>query len=229
MIKMQPEMSEQMKINHFHSLLKKGALQTFKNISTTNIQTLEDALVIFRRKYVKPESQASSKHKWHRLVLDLNTMKLPVFLDELNQVAKKCFGITLRKWLTVSFTQKCHWNWKIRQHSQTTKGFLWWNCRPSWKGIRTQQRSPMTYQWHHWLPQQLSLKPFSPLGKPPTLSATTAKKRAILSKTARNWKRRKRKLPNKANLLRGRHIPNAGLVASFTTLKKDAGRVQEHI
>ena len=52
MIKMQPTMTEQMKINHFHSLLRKGALQTFRNITSINRQTLEDVLVIFRRKYV---------------------------------------------------------------------------------------------------------------------------------------------------------------------------------
>ena len=39
MIKMQPEMTEQMKINHFHSLLRKNALQTFRNINSTNRQT----------------------------------------------------------------------------------------------------------------------------------------------------------------------------------------------
>ena len=82
MIKMQPEMTEQMKINHFHSLLRKNALQTFRNINTANRQTLEDVLVIFRRKYVKPESQATAKHKWHRLTFDPNTMKLPDFLEE---------------------------------------------------------------------------------------------------------------------------------------------------
>ena len=92
MIKMQPEMTEQMKINHFHSLLRKNALQTFRNISSSNRQTLEDVLIIFRRKYVKPESQATAKHKWHRLVFDPNTMKLPDFLEELNQGAEKAFG-----------------------------------------------------------------------------------------------------------------------------------------
>ena len=92
MIKMQPEMTEQMKINHFHSLLRKNALQTFRNINSTNRQTLEDVLVIFRRKYVKLESQATAKHKWHHLVFDPNTMKLPDFLEELNQGAKKAFG-----------------------------------------------------------------------------------------------------------------------------------------
>ena len=92
MIKKQPEMAEQMKINHFHSLLRKNALQTFRNISSSNRQTLEDVLVIFRRKYVKPESQATAKHKWHCLVFDTNTMKLPDFLEELNQGAEKAFG-----------------------------------------------------------------------------------------------------------------------------------------
>ena len=92
MIKMQPEMTETMKINHFHSLLRKNALQTFRNINSANRQTLEDVLAIFRRKYVKPESQATAKNKWHKLVFDPNTMKLPDFLEELNQGAEKAFG-----------------------------------------------------------------------------------------------------------------------------------------
>ena len=85
-------MTETMKINHFHSLLQKNALQTFRNINTANRQTLEDILAVFRRKYVKPESQATAKHKWHKLVFDLNTMKLPDFLEEPNQGAEKAFG-----------------------------------------------------------------------------------------------------------------------------------------
>ena len=97
MIKMQSEMSEQMKINHFHSLLRKGPLQTFRNISTAKRQPLEDVLVIFRRKYVKPEAQATAKHKWHRLVFDPNTMKLPDFLEELNEWAEKAFGDNTQK------------------------------------------------------------------------------------------------------------------------------------
>ena len=63
MIKMQSDMTETMKINHFHSLLQKNALQTFRNINTANRQTLEDIRAVFRRKSVKPESQATAKHK----------------------------------------------------------------------------------------------------------------------------------------------------------------------
>ena len=70
---MQPALTEQMKITHFHSLLRKRALQTFKNINSNNHQTLEDVLVLFRRKYVKPETQATAKHKRHRLTFDPNT------------------------------------------------------------------------------------------------------------------------------------------------------------
>ena len=64
----------------------------FRNINTANKQTLEDILDVFRRKYVKPESQMTDKHKWHRLVFDQNTNKLPDFLEELNQGAEKAFG-----------------------------------------------------------------------------------------------------------------------------------------
>ena len=92
MIKMQPDMTETMKINHFHSLLRKIALQTFRNINSAKRQTLEDILAVFRRKYVKPESQVTVKHKWQKLVFDSNTMKLPDFLEELNQGAEKVFG-----------------------------------------------------------------------------------------------------------------------------------------
>ena len=95
-IKMQPEMSEQMKINYFHSLLRKNALQIFRNISTANRQTLEDVLFLFKRKYVKPESQATANHKEHPLVFDPNTMKLPDFLEELIQRVAKTFGTTLK-------------------------------------------------------------------------------------------------------------------------------------
>ena len=92
MIKMQPDMTEAMKNNHFHSLLRKNALQTFRNISSANRQTLEVVLAVFCRKYVKPELQATAKHKWHKLVFDPNTMKLPDFLEDLNHGAEKAFG-----------------------------------------------------------------------------------------------------------------------------------------
>ena len=92
MLKMQPEMTEAMKINHFHAHLRKDALQTFRNISAVNKETLDDVLIVFRRKYVKTESQATAKHKWHKLTFDPNTKSLPDFLEELNECAERAFG-----------------------------------------------------------------------------------------------------------------------------------------
>ena len=48
MLKMQPEMTEAMKINHFHAHLQKEALQTFRNISALNKKTLDDLQIVFR-------------------------------------------------------------------------------------------------------------------------------------------------------------------------------------
>ena len=92
MLKIQPEMTEAMKINHFHAHLRKEALQTFRNISALNKKTLDDVIIVFRRKYVKPESQATTKHKWHKLTFDPNTKSLPDFLEKLNEYAKRAFG-----------------------------------------------------------------------------------------------------------------------------------------
>ena len=92
MLKMQPEMTKAMKINPFHAHLRKEALQTFRNISAVNRKTLDDVLIVFRRKYVKPESQATAKHKWHKLTFDPTTKSLPDFLEELNECAERAFG-----------------------------------------------------------------------------------------------------------------------------------------
>ena len=86
-----------------------------------NRQKLEDILAIIRRKYVKPEYQATSKHKLHRVVFDPNTMKPPDFLEELNQGAEKAFGENAQAMIdsllfateteTISqygLTKKCH-------------------------------------------------------------------------------------------------------------------------
>ena len=92
MLKMQPEMTEAIKINHFHAHSLKDALQTFRNISASNKKSFDDVLILFRQKYVKPDSQATAKHKWHKLTFDTNTKSLPDFVEELNECAERAFG-----------------------------------------------------------------------------------------------------------------------------------------
>ena len=91
-LRMQPALTEEMKINHFHAHLRGLALKTFKNIQRTPTTTLEDILVVFRGKYVKPESSASAKHRFHRWGFDPERQKLPDFLEELQERAEKAFG-----------------------------------------------------------------------------------------------------------------------------------------
>ena len=92
MLKMQPEMIEAKKNNHFHAHLREEALQAFGIISTSNKKTLDDVLIVFRRKYVKPKSQGTAKHKRHKLISDPNTKSLSDLLEELNKCAETAFG-----------------------------------------------------------------------------------------------------------------------------------------
>ena len=91
-LRMQPNLTKEMKINHFHAHLRGLALKTFKNIQRTPSTTLEDILKVFRRKYVKPESSASAKRRFNRLFFDPENQKLPDFLEELQESAEKAFG-----------------------------------------------------------------------------------------------------------------------------------------
>ena len=63
-LKIHNQLSEEDKINCFHSLMRADALQTFKNILSPNREILGEILTVLRRKYVKPQSMATAKHKF---------------------------------------------------------------------------------------------------------------------------------------------------------------------
>ena len=92
MLKVQPEVPEAMKINHLDAHLRKEALQTFKKISASNKKTLDAVPIVFRRNYVKPESQPTAKHKRDKLTFDPITKSLSDFLEELNDCAQRASG-----------------------------------------------------------------------------------------------------------------------------------------
>ena len=98
LLKMQPEMSKAMKINHFHSFLPKDALQIFRNINASSKRTLEDVLIVFRRIYVRPQSQAAAKHKWHKLTFEPHTKPHSDFLEELNECAERASHLLNSNW-----------------------------------------------------------------------------------------------------------------------------------
>ena len=92
-LKIHNHLTEEDKINYFHSLMRGDALQTFKNITSPNRENLGEILTVFRRKYVKPQSMATAKHKFQRLGFNPANQKLIDFLNELQKLAKDAFGV----------------------------------------------------------------------------------------------------------------------------------------
>ena len=69
------------------------ALQTFKNINGPTRENLGEILAVLRRKYVKPQSMATAKNKFHKLAFHPANQKLVDFFDELQKLAKDGFRI----------------------------------------------------------------------------------------------------------------------------------------
>ena len=73
--------------------MRGDSLQTFKNITNPNREDLGEILTVFRRKYVKPQSMVTAKHKFQRLVFNPANQKLIDFLDEIQKLAKDASGV----------------------------------------------------------------------------------------------------------------------------------------
>ena len=92
-LKIHNQLTEDDRINYFHSLMRGDTLQTFKNINGPTPENLAEILAVFRRNYVKPQSMATAKHKFQKLVFNPANQKLVDFLDELQKLAKDALGI----------------------------------------------------------------------------------------------------------------------------------------
>ena len=92
-LKLHNQVTEDDRINYFHSLMRGDALQTFENKNGPTQEKLEELLAFFRRKCVKPQSMATAKHKFQKLVFNPANQKLVDFLDELQKLTEDAFGI----------------------------------------------------------------------------------------------------------------------------------------
>ena len=91
-LKIHNQLTEDDRITCFHSLMRRDALQTFKNINGPNRENFGKILAVFPRTYVKPQSIATAKHKIQKLFFNPANQKLVDFLDELQNLAKNAFG-----------------------------------------------------------------------------------------------------------------------------------------
>ena len=92
-LKIHNQLTEDDRINFFHSLMRGDALQTFKNICGPTRENLGEILAVFRKKYVKPQSMETAKHKFQKLDFNPANQNLVDFLDELQKLAKDAFRI----------------------------------------------------------------------------------------------------------------------------------------
>ena len=92
-LKTHNQLREEDKTNYLHSVMRGDALQTFKNITRPNRENLAEVVTVFRRKYVKPQSMATAKHKFQRMVFNPANQKLSELLDEFQKLAKDAFGV----------------------------------------------------------------------------------------------------------------------------------------
>ena len=89
------QLTEEAKINYFHSLIRGESLQTFENSNGPTRENLGEILAIFRGKYLKFQSMATAKHKFEKFAFNPANQKLVDFLDALQQLAKDEFGIAI--------------------------------------------------------------------------------------------------------------------------------------
>ena len=91
-LKNQNQLTKDDRINYFNCLMRGDALQTFKNINGPTGKNLVEIIAAFRRNYVKPQSMATSKHRFQKLVFNPANQILVDFLDELQKLAKDSLG-----------------------------------------------------------------------------------------------------------------------------------------
>ena len=133
-LKIHNQLTEEDKIYYFRSLMRGDALQTFKNISSPNRENLVEILTVFRRKYVKPQSMATAKHKFQQLVFN---PEVNWFFGRTPEIGKRCVR---------SFCPSNHWPIHICQKASTPEEnnkpgplgerHVWTDCDTSRKGIR---------------------------------------------------------------------------------------------
>ena len=92
-LKIHNQLTEEDRINYFHSFMRGDALRIFKNINDRTRENLGEMLAVFRWEYVKPQSMATAKNKFQKPAFNPANHKLVDFLDELQNLAKDAFVI----------------------------------------------------------------------------------------------------------------------------------------
>ena len=91
-LKIHNQLTEEDKIYYFHSRMRGDALQKTSPAPTERVWG--EILTVFRGKYVKPQSMATAKHKFHQLVLNPAEPEVNWFFGRTPESGKRC----VRSW-----------------------------------------------------------------------------------------------------------------------------------
>ena len=105
-LKIVNQLTEEDKKYYFHSLMRGDALQGFKNNSSLNRENLTEILTVFCRKYVKPQSIATAKHKFQLLFFNPANQKVNFWTNSRNW-QKMRSELLPKQSLTNSYMQRC--------------------------------------------------------------------------------------------------------------------------
>ena len=109
-LKIHNQLTEEDRINYFHSLIKGDVLKTFKSINGPTREILGENPALFRSENVKPQSMATAKQNFQKLVFNPANQKLVDFLDEFQRLARRHIP---------NCRPRHHWTIHIRQNATT--------------------------------------------------------------------------------------------------------------
>ena len=119
--------------------MRGDALQTFENINDPTRKNLGEILAVFRRKYVKPQSMATTKGKFRKFVFNPANQKLVDFLDELQKLAKKrILNSCSCQHRTIHILQNATTPEEIKKSGPVGEWHIWTDCHTPRKGIRVE-------------------------------------------------------------------------------------------
>ena len=162
-LKIHNQLTEEDRVNYFHSPTRGDAAQTFKNITSPNRENLVEILTVFRKKYVEPQSMAAVKHKFKWTVFNPANQMLIDSLDELQKLPKDAFGVATRAILEQFIYAKMRPPEEIDQPVVFGEWLIPTVCVTSSDGCRSEWfGSPRWIADKHWTQQATQQNPGKP-------------------------------------------------------------------
>ena len=120
-IKVYPHLTEVQKINHFHSLLRRNALQAYCNLEDAKKDNQEEVITAFKRLFGDFQPSAKARCEWDALHFDPQNKNCLKSLKPYRNLQKKRPVPKRKSSLTKQYTLKCRITSKRSSLERTSK------------------------------------------------------------------------------------------------------------